>query len=230
MTKYKRICLFALMFLIMTSVSGSTAVAEEYTDVVYYKKNSQKKIALTFDDGPHPQYTPEILDILKEYNIKATFFVVGQNVELHPEIVKRAISEEHDIGNHTFTHCHVSDTSFEAIINEIQSCEDTVYELCEYHVKLFRPPEGVLPDDVRNYAIGEDYAIILWSIDTYDWARAPISNIKRNITKNISSGDIILMHDYVPESITPQALRIIIPMLLEEGYQFVTVSELIGCE
>ena len=230
MTKYKRICLFALMFLIMTSVSGSTAVAEEYTDVVYYKKNSQKKIALTFDDGPHPQYTPEILDILKEYNIKATFFVVGQNVELHPEIVKRAISEEHDIGNHTFTHCHVSDTSFEAIIDEIQSCEDTVYELCEYHVKLFRPPEGVLPDDVRNYAIGEDYAIILWSIDTYDWARAPISNIKRNITKNISSGDIILMHDYVPESITPQALRIIIPMLLEEGYQFVTVSELIGCE
>lgn len=230
MMKYNKIICFVLIFLIVMSIGSSTTAAEAYTDVVYYKKNSQKKIALTFDDGPHPQYTPEILDILKEYNIKATFFVVGQNVELYPDIVKRCISEEHDIGNHTFSHCHMSDTAFESIIDEIQSCEDTVYELCEYHVKLFRPPEGVLPDDIRNYAVNEDYAVILWSIDTYDWARAPISNIKRNITKNISSGDIILMHDYVPESITPQALRIIIPILLESGYQFVTVSELIGCE
>lgn len=229
MKNKKFLCLILVIFMVMISC-GSTVSAEQCTDVVYYKKNSQKKIALTFDDGPHPLYTPEILDILKEYNIKATFFVVGQNVELHPEIVKRAISEEHDIGNHTFTHCHVSDTSFEEITKEIQSCEETIYELCEYHVKLFRPPEGVLPECVRNYAINEDYSVILWSIDTYDWAHAPISNIKRNIAKNISSGDIILMHDYVPDSLTPQALRIIIPMLLEDGYQFVTVSELIGSE
>ena len=228
--KYKKICSLVLVIIIVMGIGSSSVSAEQCTDVVYYKKNSQKKIAITFDDGPHPTYTPEILDILNEYNIRATFFVVGQNVELYPDIVKRAISEGHDIGNHTFTHCHISETSFEAIIDEIQACEDKVYELCEYHVKLFRPPEGVLPDDVRNYAVNEDYSVILWSIDTYDWARAPISNIKRNITKNISSGDIILMHDYVPDSITPQALRIIIPMLLEQGYQFVTVSELIGCE
>lgn len=228
--KYKKICSLVLVIIIVMGIGSSSVSAEQCTDVVYYKKNSQKKIAITFDDGPHPTYTPEILDILMDYGIKATFFVVGQNVELHPDIVKRAINEEHEIGNHTFTHCHVYDASFEEVIDEIQSCEDTIYELCEYHVKLFRPPEGVLPEAVRNYAINEDYSVILWSIDTYDWARAPISNIKKNITKNISSGDIILMHDYVPDSITPQALRIIIPMLLEDGYQFVTVSELIGSE
>lgn len=227
---HKRIYCIALLVFILLNILSIAVYAERYTDVIYRKKNSQMKIALTFDDGPHPKYTPEILDILAEYDIKATFFMVGQNVELYPGIVKRVVSEGHDIGNHTYTHCHLSNTDSSIVIQEIDLCEQSIYELCEYRTKFFRPPEGVLPETIRQYALDEDYSVILWSVDTYDWAHADISDITQNIKKNIVPGDIILMHDYVPNSITPQALKIIIPMLLEMGYQFVPVSELLGSE
>lgn len=227
----KRRLLCALLCVIAVfDHAALSAHAARYRDVIYKKENSQMKIALTFDDGPHRVYTPIILDILKKYGIHATFFVVGENVEFYPDVVKRAIAEGHEIGNHTYTHCHLSKTSPQKIIDEINRCERAVYELCEYHTKLFRPPEGVLPETIKEYAHNEDYSVILWSVDTRDWAHTKPTEIYKNIKENVSAGDIILMHDYVQKSITPDALERIIPFLLDQGYEFVTVSELLGCE
>lgn len=228
--KHKAAVSLALAIFLLLNVFSISIYAGRYSDVVYCKKNSQMKIALTFDDGPHPVYTREILDILREYNIRATFFVIGENVEKYPELVEQELAEGHEVGNHTYSHCHLSEVAPEKIIREIEACEATVYQLCEYRTKLFRPPEGVLPEAIHDYTANADYTVVLWSIDTYDWAHNPIDRIMENVRRNADPGDIILMHDSVNDSLTPDALRQVIPYLLSEGYSFVTVSELMGCE
>lgn len=209
---------------------GLRALEVSQKPQVVYKKheNSGKKIALTFDDGPHPIYTPVILDILDRYKVKATFFVIGENALYYPDVVARIANEGHEIGNHTHYHRHLTDISPAQIRRDIALCEKTIYEICEYRTKLFRPPEGFMSDAICRLAQKDDYAVILWSIDTHDWSHKPAGQIYEGVKKRISSGDIILMHDYIAKSTTPDALRLIIPYLLEEGYQFVTVSELIG--
>ena len=229
--KYRAVLSLGLAVFLMLNIFSMSAYANRYSDVVYCKKNSQMKIALTFDDGPHPVYTGEILDILKEYGVRATFFVVGENVERYPELVIREIAEGHEVGNHTHSHKHLSKTPSAEIIREIEACERIIYQQCgEYRTKLFRPPEGVLPSAVHDYARDADYTVVLWSVDTYDWAHNPINEIMKNIKRNTEPGDIILMHDSVKDSLTPTALRQVIPYLLDQGYSFVTVSELLGCQ
>lgn len=188
------------------------------------------EIALTFDDGPHPYLTPEILEILKEYNVSATFFVVGQNVSAYPDIAKMIVENGHEIGNHTYTHGHIAKMNRNTLTNEVESCEREIYEVFgEYRTKLFRPPEGTVDGDVKAISDEFGYSVILWSIDTRDWAHTPVSDIAHNVLSNVKSGDIILMHDYIGHnSPTPQALRIIIPELLARGYKFVKISELIS--
>lgn len=208
-----------------------------YADNAYkvYRRctNDNMEIALTFDDGPHPRLTPEILDILNEYGVSATFFVVGENVANYPEAAMRIANEGHEIGNHTYTHRHIQSMSKNQLMCEIESCERQIIEVTddEYRTKLFRPPEGKVDSTVEE--LGEDlgYSVILWSIDTKDWAHTSVSKIVDNVLSNVKSGDIILMHDYIgTNSPTPQVLRTIIPKLLERGYKFVTVSELIKDE
>ena len=199
------------------------------TDIYRKKENEQMKIALTFDDGPHPRYTPQILDILDEFGIKATFFVIGINAANYSETVAEVIKRGHEIGNHTYTHPHVSSVDSHKLKAEIEKCESTIFGITDYKTKLFRPPEGMIDTDVRNVVYSLDYKLILWNIDTRDWAHTSPENIAENIIKNISPGDIILMHDYISyNSPTPEALRIFIPALLGMGYKFVAVSELIG--
>ena len=193
--------------------------------------NSQMKIALSFDDGPHPRNTERILDILAEYGIKATFFVVGENVEYYSAAAIRAVREGHEIGNHTYTHPHIAKLDRVSLDLEVARCQETVKRVLGYDMRLFRPPEGVVDDAVKVMAGEQDYSVILWRIDTRDWARTSSSDICANVSKNIRSGDIILMHDYFSKGChTVEALEKMIPMLLERGYNFVTVGELIGIE
>ena len=217
---------FFIALLVLMSV---TAGADETKQVIFrYKENDNMEIALTFDDGPHPYYTNEILGILDEYGIKATFFFVGQNVEYYPEVAEKVLEGGHEIGNHTYTHHRVRSIEHETLIDEIGKCEDAIFTLGEYHPCLFRPPEGAFDSDVEKTALELDYSVILWSIDTRDWDHTPPDNILKNVLGNIKSGDIILMHDYIGHaSPTPDALRMVIPALIERGYKFVTVSELI---
>ena len=200
------------------------------TQITYRRvDNMDMKIALTFDDGPHPYYTARILEILNEYDIKATFFFVGQNIENYPEAAEKVYAEGHEIGNHTYTHHRVRSMEHGELLREMNRCDDAIYEIDEYRTRLFRAPEGAFDGEVETIAKNMDYSIILWSIDTRDWEHLSPDRILENVMKNIKSGDIILMHDYIGRnSPTPEALEMMIPALLERGYKFVTVSELMN--
>lgn len=198
-------------------------------NIVYYRRrNDNMEIALSFDDGPHPRYTPEILSILEEYGVTATFFMVGENVLYYPEAAAAVLAAGHEIGNHSTTHRRLSGLSESDVRREILGCEEALATLGEYRPHLLRPPEGRLSRTVRKLTGEMDYRIILWDIDTRDWAHTPPATIAQNILDSVQAGDIILMHDYIgKDSPTPEALRLVLPELLKRGYHFVTVSRLI---
>ncbi len=188
-------------------------------------------IALTFDDGPHAEKTPEILEILKENDVKATFFVVGENVRANSELFERIIVEGHEIGNHTFGHKYLfkHKNTRRDMEREIDLCDDEIFNHSEYSSVLFRPPGGIYDATLTSVCGERGYSMVLWSIDTRDWEGKRAWDIEKEILSNVCDGSIILMHDYVcGESHTADALREVIPKLKELGYCFVTVSELIG--
>ncbi len=220
----KKTVLFLAVLVLLSLPVGASDTQITYRRV----ENMDMKIALTFDDGPHPYYTDRILEILEKYNVKATFFFVGQNIENYPEAAEKVYAAGHEIGNHTYTHHRVRAMESGELISELEKCDDAIYEIDEYRTRLFRPPEGAFDDDVEMTAKSMDYSIILWSIDTRDWEHLPPETILGNVLTNIKSGDIILMHDYIGRnSPTPEAIDMIIPALIERGYKFVTVSELV---
>lgn len=206
------------------------AAAEDESSIVFHAHaNEGGKIALTFDDGPHPHYTHEILGILAEYDVRATFFVVGENVEFYPHVLAEVQAAGHEIGNHTYDHHRLGRVDMTRVTDEILRTEQAVFELCDSRTKLFRPPEGMMNDAVIAAARALDYRVILWNIDTRDWDHPTPEAIAEHILSQVKSGDIILMHDYIGhDSPTPAALRLVIPALLDEGYRFVGVSELLG--
>ena len=186
-------------------------------------------IALTFDDGPHPKKTPKILDLLSEFGIHATFFMIGQNIEYYPRVAKRIISEGHEIGNHTYSHPRLTKAQKGCLTEEMISCERSMQEILGCGSSIFRPPEGIVDADVRRVASDMGYNVILWSVDTRDWAGTSTEDIVSNVIANVHPGDIILMHDYTGNKChTIDALRLLLPKLSEKGYNFVTVSELIS--
>lgn len=192
---------------------------------------SEKKIALTFDDGPNPRYTDAVLDILSEYGIKATFFVIGKNAELYPDPLLRAIREGHEIGNHTYSHPHMRKLSREETEKEILSCQELLYDTFGVLPSLFRPPEGFLGQFEEEITSSIGLKTVLWSIDTRDWEAKPANKIVSSIKESIKSGKVLLFHDYISgKNTTIPALREIIPYLLLNGYEFCTVSELMSLE
>lgn len=192
-------------------------------------RNDSMKIALTFDDGPHPYLTPQILDILEKYRVSATFFMVGVNVENYPETARMVIRAGHEVGNHTYSHGHLDRLPLHEVEEEIWRCEDALEELCEYRPHLFRPPEGAINSFVEHCSEENDYTLILWSLDTRDWENKNTELIVESVLSRIQPGDIVLMHDYIGRhSKTPEALDILIPKLLERGFEPVTVSRLLG--
>ena len=200
-------------------------------DVVVANRSAGKYVVLTFDDGPHPQYTSKILDILKKYNAKATFFVIGKNAEQYPDLVKREFSEGHEIGNHTYSHPEMKKISCSDIIEEIEKTQGIVENIIGKKPVLFRSPGGYLDDDIIKTIESNDCTPVLWSWrqDTRDWSRPPVSSVVHTVLDNLQDGDIILFHDYNQKgSPTPDALKVIIPELIERGYSFVTVSELMA--
>ncbi len=217
-----------ISFIIIYALSGVLYAAQDST-AVYRHDNHSKRIALTFDDGPHYKYTGEILDILKEYNAKATFFVVGELAERYPELVLRELSEGHEVGNHTWSHPKMAKLSIDQLKNEILRTERLLNEIADYRPKLFRPPEGSFRKSSEELAEANDYTLILWTVDTRDWAHTPVDQIVEMVENETEAGSIILCHDFIGrDSPTPDALRKFIPALLDKGFEFVTVSELLA--
>lgn len=209
-------------------VSFSIPATANTGNVFLRNRTAGRKVALTFDDGPHPIYTPRILEILDEFGITATFFVVGQNVENYPDAFKAILDSGCEIGNHTYSHRNVGRMSDGEILSEIEATEAAVAKICDRKLTLLRPPEGSLGGPLERVSLDKGYDVILWSIDTLDWAHTPSDKIVAKVIGNLCGGDIILMHDYVSgNNTTCDALRKLIPELKKRGYEFVTVSELI---
>ncbi len=188
-----------------------------------------KKIALTFDDGPHPYKTTEILDILDKYGVKATFFIIGENAEYYPEIVAEEAARGHELANHSYSHAKLSTLTEAGIRAEIERADTAIKNAAGITPALFRPPEGAYSENVVKTARELGKNTILWTVDTLDWAKAPASAIVENVKKSVTSGSIILFHDYtIKDTHTAEALEIIIPYLQAQGYEFVTVSSLVG--
>ncbi len=190
--------------------------------------NAKKRLALTFDDGPHKKYTAEILSVLDKYGVKATFFVIGQNAEQYPELIKAEYESGHEIGNHTYSHKRLGSVNCSAMLEEIKKTDDIICKITGECPILFRPPEGRTSSELEAAVFAESKKTVLWTVDTRDWAHNPIDRIVKTVKTNVKNGSIILFHDYItPNSDTPEALGILIPYLMAQNYEFVTVSELL---
>ncbi|WP_414527430.1 polysaccharide deacetylase family protein [Nodularia chucula] len=188
----------------------------------------KKVIALTFDDGPWPETTAQVLDILQKNNIKATFFVVGRNVQNYPQLVNRLIAEGHAIGNHTWHHWYHF-MNPEAAAYEINHTSNLIYKTAGVKTNLFRPPGGIMHNGVADYAKNSSYAIIMWSSDSLDYSRPAVQKLVSNVFRNAQPGGIVLLHDGGGNrSQTVQALPEIINKFRQQGYSFVTVPELLA--
>lgn len=224
----RRFCCAALAFCTALLLCGVSVQAQARIIYRYASKTGPARVALTFDDGPHPKYTPMVLDILAEYGVKATFFTVGSNAEAYPALIERICREGHELGNHTHSHDHVAKMSRERLDGDVRRCSETIRAITGAKPRYFRPPEGVCNEYVREICDAEGMSIVLWSVDTRDWAHTGVEEICRNVRHNTTNGSIILMHDFIGKnSPTPEALRQIVPMLLESGYAFVTVTQLL---
>lgn len=205
---------------------------EKRGEIVWEVPTDEKIIALTFDDGPDPMDTPEILELLKKYDIKATFFVVGKKVEMYPELAKREAFEGHELANHTYSHLYLNkQMSEERIHNEIVKAEETIFNITGQRPTLFRPPGGFYNEKVIRVLKSSGYQIIMWSWhqDARDWDRPGVHKIVNSILQKTQKGDIVLLHDYVEgKTQTIEALKQILPKLKERGFRFVTVSELLA--
>lgn len=194
----------------------------------YHGPTDSKRVALTFDDGPHPLYTPRILDILKERNIRATFFVIGSQVKRHPELVRRIVDEGHIIANHSWGHPNLTMRSPEGVQKELIDTNVAIAKVTGRIPRLMRPPYGGINARVESQLDELGFKAILWSVDTRDWERLSPSEIVNKVRYQTRPGGIILLHDGggIREH-TVTALPQIISYLEEEGYQLVTVPELL---
>jgi peptidoglycan/xylan/chitin deacetylase (PgdA/CDA1 family) len=190
----------------------------------------EKIAALTYDDGPQPPFTTDILDLLDRYHIKATFFMIGEQMEKYPEIVKQVVARGHVIGNHTYTHPHdiEADTSAQ-VIRELEQCEQVIERMTGKRTHLFRPPRGLVDGTVLDVAREEGYQTILWTVcaDHHD---APTPALMANrVLQHTKPGAIILAHDgtVCTRIKDVEATPLIIEELLRQGYRFVTVPDLL---
>lgn len=182
----------------------------------------KKQVALTFDDGPHVKYTKQLLKGLKQRNVKATFFVVGENVKGCEDVISLMQQDGHLIGNHTFTHVQLNKLSVEKQLEEIIKTNETIYEITQNPVEYIRPPFGEW--DKRTDKELEMFPV-LWTIDTLDWTTSDVKSIVKRGTSDVKDGDIILMHDYYQSSV--KAALEIVDLLQKEGFEFVTVDKLL---
>jgi polysaccharide deacetylase family sporulation protein PdaB len=213
----------------MLSILWSSKLEDHLIDVsevIYSVPTTRKVVALTFDDGPVNKATEEILAILKEKDVKATFFVIGKQAEKFPMLVTQEIAEGHEVGNHTYSHPQLTKLSKNKIEEELDKTEKEILKVAT-KPSFFRPPEGAYDNTVFKIARHNEYSIILWSIDTNDWRYPSVGEIVNSVLKDVKPGSIILLHDGLYPSSTPEALWFIIDSLKSQGYEFVTISELL---
>ncbi len=186
-------------------------------------------VAMTFDDGPHPANTPRLLDMLRVRNIKATFYVIGRNVDLYPNVARRIVAEGHEIGNHTYTHPTLSRLSDDTVRGELTKCRDAIARATGVQPRTMRPPYGALLQRQREWIHSQlGYSTIMWSVDPLDWRRPGASVVTSRILAGTTAGSIILAHDL--HASTVDAMPATLDGLLRKGFKFVTVSQLLAMQ
>ncbi len=186
------------------------------------ENQDSRKIALTFDDGPHPYYTQQLLKGLKERGVRATFFIMGQNVEAYPEIVKEIYMDGHLIGNHTYSHLQLNSKNVESFKQELIKTNEVIKEVTGEDTIYVRPPYGSWNKEFEQEL---NMFPVLWTIDPLDWCSSDVSCIVNTVCAKAGENDIILMHDQYKTTVT--AAFKIVDELMAEGYEFVTVDELL---
>jgi len=201
----------------------------ENKHIIYRGAKGKKVVALTFDDGPDPQFTPQILEILRRYNVKATFFLLGQRVQTYPHLVKQEVDEGHIVASHSWEHKYLPNLSPEALKEDLKKTKDAIKMATGKDILMLRPPYGAAKG-IEELLKKEGYMILNWDVDTLDWepGRTP-QQIMDVIQKQTSEGSIILFHDAGGNrSTTVATLPQVIETLQQQGYQFVTIDQLLG--
>lgn len=209
----------------VAAVSFTPGMATTYSSV----RVNGPFIAITFDDGPHKEHTPRLLDMLKERKIKATFFVIGKNADAFPEIMKRIAAEGHEIANHSWSHPELAKLPQDTIKSEISRTTEAIDRATGRPTTLLRPPYGALKTDQREWVRSTwGYRIILWDVDPLDWRKPGSEVVSQRILTGTKPGSIILAHDIHADTVA--AMPTTLDQLLARGFQFVTVSELLKME
>lgn len=229
------IVVLALSFLVTSCEDDDDPGLGAYQpgDIVDSVPVNDKVVALTYDDGPNEPYTSMLLDVLKEGGAKATFFLVGNNVDTYPDVVGRIRAEGHEIGNHTYDHLPLRGVPASVTRAEIENGEAAILAAVGVRPRLFRSPHGVITTDLSAICNELGYVIIGWSVSGHDWDTSSATGIARSVLNAVHPGAIILLHD--GEGIhlgtdrmpTVEATRIILQELSTRGYRTVTVPELL---
>lgn len=203
--------------------SESDSVCESAASCLASESASEaKRVALTFDDGPHPRYTAELLDGLRERGIPATFFLIGENISGNEELVRQMSEDGHLIGNHTYHHADISKLSSSQVCEEVAKTNALIEAVTGAETDFIRPPFGAWE---KTMECAVEMLPVLWDVDSLDWTTKNTTEIVERVLKNTEPGDIILMHDAYPSSV--DAALQTADILLEQGWQFVTVDQLI---
>lgn len=208
---------------IMMQREEPNGIIEKITCVANYEEAVENpKIAITFDDGPDPIWTPQLLDGLKERGAKASFFLMGKQAEAHPELVKRMQEEGHLIGNHTYSHIQLNKKNRETFKAELVKTNELLMEITGEEVQFVRPPYGSWD---KSFEMELTMLPVFWNIDPMDWCSTDVSGIVKKVTSKAKENSVILMHDEYSSSVS--AALEIVDILQKQGYEFVTVDELI---
>lgn len=218
-------CLF-LLWLIITII-GSLYIRWNYhvTSLHHNHQVSKNEVSITFDDGPHPEFTPKVLDLLKANNVKGTFFCIGKHIESHPELFKRIISEGHTIGNHTFNHeNNFGFIKTKNVITELETTNEIIKKVSGLKTNLFRPPFGVTNPRIKRGVNILGLQSIGWSIRSFDTTSKSKKTIVKSIEKKLKKGDVILLHDTSDKSV--EILEQLLVFMKQNKLESVTVDSL----
>lgn len=213
--------------------SSLAKIYSEYKDIVFrFAPGESRKVALTFDDGPSEVTSGQVLDILKKYNVKATFFLVGQNISEHSGVVLRMVREGHIVAGHSWSHARLDRIPLHQVQREIDDTEKAIYQATGKKPLLFRPPYGTLNREGLNYLRQKGYKVVNWSVDSLDWKYPDNYNqVIINTLGDVKGGSIMLFHT-LPGKEPSRIIRTILPEIIFslqcQGYEFVTVDELLS--
>lgn len=198
------------------------------------EQRGSRRLALTFDDGPNDPYTLKLLELLAKHHVHATFFLIGKYVERRPDIVRALAAAGHEIGNHTYSHPNLIFRSATEVRREIQQCESAIRDAAGVSTRLFRPPWGGRRPATLRAIRSAGYEPVLWSATSYDWSAKSAEQIVNHVTRQVSGGEVVLLHDgdhKRPDgdrSRSVEAADEIVRRYQGEGYEFVTVGEMMS--